>query len=71
MMVFCIALQVVFYRPPSFQQLHRGTRTVKGELKRIDYIGCFLIVAGLILFLLGVSWGPYKMNLALSTTLTD
>jgi hypothetical protein len=27
------------------------------ELKRIDWIGAFLLVAGLVLFLLGVSWG--------------
>lgn len=57
LMAFCVVLQVAFYRPPSFQQLHGGTRTVKQELKRVDYVGIFLVVTGVILFLLGVSWG--------------
>lgn len=29
------------------------------EVKRIDFGGIFLMVAGLSLFLLGVSWGEY------------
>ena len=27
------------------------------EVKRIDFVGAFLMAAGLTLFLLGVSWG--------------
>lgn len=52
-------LQFSFYHPPSFQQLHGGKRTLMEEFKRIDFIGIFLMVAGLSLFLLGVSWGQY------------
>ncbi|EXJ63664.1 uncharacterized protein A1O5_11425 [Cladophialophora psammophila CBS 110553] len=55
LMVFVIIMQVVFYRPPNFDQLHRGTRTRMAEFKRVDFLGCFLIVAGLVLFLLGTS----------------
>jgi hypothetical protein len=62
-MAFVLVMQVIFYRPPSFQQLHRGNRTKMGELKRVDYVGCFLIVAGLVLLLLGVSWGGCKTHL--------
>ncbi|KAI8966066.1 trichothecene efflux pump [Daldinia sp. FL1419] len=46
-----------FYFPPSFTQMHgKATRTVD-EIKKIDFVGVFLLVAGLALFLLGVSWG--------------
>lgn len=57
MMAPAIALQVFYYRPPNFKQLHGNTRTKWQEAKRIDVVGCFLLVAGLCLFILGVSWG--------------
>ncbi|KIX97078.1 uncharacterized protein Z520_07192 [Fonsecaea multimorphosa CBS 102226] len=64
-MAFCLLLQFLCYRPPSFRQLH-GTRTRMEELRRIDYVGIFLMVAGILLFLLGVSWGgqPLPWNSA-------
>ncbi len=52
-----IVLQFFFYHPPSFRQLHGNDRTRMEEIKRIDWVGAFLLVAGLVLFLLGVSWG--------------
>ena len=57
MMSVAIILQFFFYHPPSFSQLHGNERTVMEEAKRIDWMGIFLLVAGLVLFLLGVSWG--------------
>ncbi|OQV09728.1 hypothetical protein CLAIMM_13818 [Cladophialophora immunda] len=69
LMVFVLVMQVVFYRPPNFEQLHRGTRTRMGELKRVDFLGCFLIVAGLVLFLLGVSWGGQPLSWTSGTIL--
>lgn len=57
LMFFAILLQVAFYRPPNFRQLHGDDRTRMEEVKRIDMVGIFLLVAGLTLFLLGVSWG--------------
>lgn len=60
--MFLVAiLQFIFYRPPTFQQLH-GSRTIKEELRRVDFIGIFLGVTGVVLFLLGVSWGEYTRN---------
>jgi hypothetical protein len=52
-----LVLMVLFYRPPSFKQLHGDGRTRTQELKRVDWVGMLLLVAGLVLFLLGVSWG--------------
>lgn len=64
MMGVAAVLQFLFYKPPSFQQLHGGKRTVMEEFKRIDFVGAFLLTAGLALFLLGVSWGK-KLNLCI------
>lgn len=59
-MGIAIILQYFFYKPPSFQQLHGGKRTLMQEVKRIDFVGIFLLVAGLAMFLLGVSWGQFQ-----------
>jgi hypothetical protein len=64
-MFFSILLQLAFYRPPNFRQLHGNDRTKLEEFWRIDGIGAFLLVAGLTLLLLGVSWG--KMHKAVTT----
>ena len=56
-MGIALILMVLFYHPPSFRQLHGNGRTRMDEVKRIDWIGMLLLVAGLVLFLLGVSWG--------------
>ncbi|KAK4551369.1 hypothetical protein LTR86_011210 [Recurvomyces mirabilis] len=51
-----IILALVFYHPPVFEQLHtRATR--RKVLKDLDYLGILLFVAGLALFLIGLSWG--------------
>ena len=67
-----IILAVVFYHPPIFEQLH--TRASKRQvLKDMDYLGILLFVGGLILFLLGLSWGgqvyPWKSAHTLATLL--
>jgi hypothetical protein len=56
-MFFAIILQLLFYRPPNFRQLHGDDRTRMEEVKRIDFMGILLLVSGLTLFLLGISWG--------------
>jgi MFS family permease len=48
----------IFYHPPTFELLHKGReRTWKSILLMIDLGGLFLFTAGMVLFLLGVSWG--------------
>ncbi|KAK5705984.1 hypothetical protein LTR17_021195 [Elasticomyces elasticus] len=67
-----IILAVAFYHPPIFEQLH--TRTSKRKvLRELDYLGMLLFVAGLVLFLIGLSWGgviyPWESARTLSTLL--
>ena len=59
----CVLLYVFFYHPPRFHLLH--TKHSKWEeFKRIDFGGLVLFTAGLLLLLLGLSWGgqsyPWK-----------
>ena len=50
-------LWFLFYHPPSYTQLHGKKSRKRDEVKKIDFIGVFLLIAGLALFLLGISWG--------------
>jgi hypothetical protein len=63
-MALAIGSQYLFYKPPSFKQLHGGKRTLWQEFLRIDFVGTFLLTSGVVLFVLGVSWGgqpvPWK-----------
>lgn len=53
---------ILFYHPPTFTM--KNTRTRVQMMKDFDYIGFFLFSGGLIVFLLGLSWGgtvyPWK-----------
>jgi hypothetical protein len=52
-----------FYFPPTFH-MKFSNRTKMQQLKDLDYFGVFLFAAGLLLFLMGLSWGgsvyPWK-----------
>ncbi|KAK3646850.1 hypothetical protein LTR56_008338 [Elasticomyces elasticus] len=67
-----IVLALVFYHPPIFEQLHIRASKRK-VLKELDYVGILLFVAGLVLFLIGLSWGgviyPWTSARTLSTLL--
>lgn len=45
----------LFYHPPSFEMLHEH-KSKKQQIKELDYPGMFLWTAGLVLFLMGISW---------------
>lgn len=47
---------IVFYHPPKFDNLHRN-RTKMQEIRELDFGGIVLYTGGLLLFLLGLSWG--------------
>lgn len=52
----------IFYHPPTF--VMKNARTRKQMLKDFDYIGFVLFTGGLLVFLMGLSWGgsvyPWK-----------
>ncbi|KAJ4380996.1 hypothetical protein N0V86_003343 [Didymella sp. IMI 355093] len=51
------ALWFFFYHPPSYTQLHGKKSSKVAELKKVDWIGVILLIVGLALFLVGISWG--------------
>jgi hypothetical protein len=57
------AFWFVFYHPPSFVQMHGKSINRWTVTKQQDFIGIFLLVSGLTLFLLGVSWGGTNAKL--------
>lgn len=67
-----LACWVIFYHPPTFQMKH-GNDKVMRYIKNFDYIGTFLYVAGILLFLMGLSWGgtvyPWKSAHVIATIL--
>ncbi|GAP85261.1 putative trichothecene efflux pump [Rosellinia necatrix] len=65
-----VVLLFFFYHPPTFDLLHER-KTKRQVLKQLDYVGTFLWIAGLTLFLIGISVGgtvyPWKSATTLST----
>jgi len=56
----------IFYHPPTFQDKYGAVGRMK-LVKNFDYVGAFLYAVGLVLFLLGLSWGgsTYPWNSAI------
>jgi hypothetical protein len=46
-----------FYHPPSYTHLHSKRSSKMAELRKIDWAEVALLIAGLALFLVGISWG--------------
>ncbi|KAJ6195886.1 fungal trichothecene efflux pump [Bipolaris maydis] len=73
--VLALLCWAAFYHPPSWgylvTQKFGGAREKKSTLRDIDYGGLFLLSSGLLLFLLGISWGgslyPWKSAAVLCT----
>ncbi|KAF2651220.1 fungal trichothecene efflux pump [Lophiostoma macrostomum CBS 122681] len=65
-----VILLILCYHPPSFHMLHEH-KSKKQQVKELDYPGIFLWTAGLVLFLMGISWGgglyPWKSAAVIST----
>ncbi|KAL5454836.1 hypothetical protein PMIN07_007380 [Paraphaeosphaeria minitans] len=63
--VVSVAIILLFfcYHPPNFELLHEH-KSKKQQMKELDYLGMFLWTAGLVIFLMGISWGggiyPWK-----------
>lgn len=50
-----VTLLFLFYHPPSFEMLHEH-KSKRQQIKELDYPGIVLWTAGLVLFLMGISW---------------
>lgn len=53
-----LVLTAVFYHPPPRAMTEGMTR--REVLKRVDFIGGFLSIGGLLLFMSGIQWGGYQ-----------
>ncbi|KAI0174313.1 trichothecene efflux pump [Pestalotiopsis sp. NC0098] len=67
--VLALALYYFLYHPPTYDQLHVNGKTKMQQLKELDYLGMFLFVAGVVLFLVGLSWGGVTYPWASAQTL--
>ena len=56
MNALCTASWYFFYWPPSFAMKHDAARKWQ-FIKEFDYVGMLLATLGLLLFLMGLSWG--------------
>lgn len=58
------------YHPPSFSMKHGAARKAK-FIKHFDYLGTLMFALGLLLFLMGISWGgtlhPWKSAAVICT----
>lgn len=65
-----IILLFFFYHPPTFNMLHER-KSKRSQMKELDYVGMFLWISGLTLFLMGISWGgglyPWKSAAVICT----
>ncbi|KAF2267864.1 trichothecene efflux pump [Lojkania enalia] len=59
-----VILYQFLYHPPTYDQLHVHGKSRWQMFKELDFVGIFLFVAGIIVFLIGLSWGgttyPWK-----------
>lgn len=61
---------VLFYHPPTFEMKHRNASKM-AFVKNFDYFGTVLYLGGLLIFVLGLSWGgsvyPWKSGYVIGT----
>ncbi|KAK4499760.1 hypothetical protein PRZ48_007946 [Zasmidium cellare] len=71
--IYYLTLALGFYHPPKFEKLHCN-RTKMQEIRELDFGGIILYTGGLLLFLLGLSWGgvlhPWDSGYVLGTLIT-
>ena len=66
----CIPLWYFFYHPPSFHMKHGSGKRLK-FIKNFDYLGTFLFTSGMVIGLMGISWGgtvyPWRSGQVIAT----
>ena len=55
--VITVILFIFLYHPPRYQQLHVEGKTQWQQFKELDFGGLFFFLAGVVIFLIGLSWG--------------
>jgi Fungal trichothecene efflux pump (TRI12) len=59
------------YFPPTFDDKYKHKKTKRQVVLDFDYIGLILLVGGMIIFLMGISWGgsyyPWKSGHVIAT----
>lgn len=65
-----IILLFFFYHPPTFDMLHER-KSKRSQMKELDYVGTFLWISGLTLFLMGISWVGTLLHFINSTKLSQ
>jgi hypothetical protein len=59
------------YHPPTFEDKYAKRKTKMQVIKDFDFIGLILFVGGLLIFLMGISWGgslyPWKSGHVIGT----
>jgi MFS family permease len=65
-----VILFFFFYHPPNFRLLHKN-RSKWEQLQRMDFVGFILFTGGLLIFIMGLSWGsgnyPWKSAHVIAT----
>jgi len=57
MSVIALVLYQFFYHPPTYAQLHVQGKTKWQQFKELDFGGLAIFVAGMVLSIVGLSWG--------------
>lgn len=62
--IFGALLTAVTYNPPPTEKQREFTGQTMEKLKKLDWVGYFLLAAGLVLFCIGLSWShtPYPWS---------
>jgi hypothetical protein len=66
---FGLLITILFYFPPP--RVNSAGLSKKEIIGRIDFVGGFLSITGLIIFLAGLQWGGYMVCLAISSSGTS
>jgi MFS family permease len=59
-----VVLLFFFYHPPTFEMLHEH-KSKRSQAMELDFVGMFLWICGLTLFLMGLSWVSLPFRSAL------
>lgn len=61
-----LAMTAIFYFPPP--RINSTGLSRKEIIAQIDFVGGFLSIAGMILFLAGLLWGGYQVRLQITSS---